>query len=117
ILIFFTVAVIALIIAAVWEWRHPDPVVEIRLLGERNFAIANFFYFLFGFTLFGSTVLIPHMLQSLYGYTATDAGLVLGPGAMVIVVLAPLVVRLVNRIPVARLLAVGFAVLGLSMWY
>jgi len=57
------------------------------------------------------------MLQSLYGYTATDAGLVLGPGAMVIVVLAPLVVRLVNRIPVARLLAVGFAVLGLSMWY
>ena len=55
ILIFFTVAVIALVVAAVWEWRHPDPVVEIRLLGERNFAIANFFYFLFGFTLFGST--------------------------------------------------------------
>src|SRR6266404_2337449 len=74
IVIFFTVAVIALVIAAVWEWRHPDPVVEIRLLGERNFAIANFFYFLFGFTLFGSTVLIPQMLQSLYGYTATDAG-------------------------------------------
>src|SRR5712664_3155433 len=77
ILIFFSVAVVALVIAAVWEWRHPDPVVEIRLLGERNFAIANFFYFLFGFTLFGSTVLIPQMLQSLYGYTATDAGLVL----------------------------------------
>src|SRR6202051_86610 len=45
ILIFFSVAVVALVIAAVWEWRHPDPVVEIRLLGERNFAIANFFYF------------------------------------------------------------------------
>jgi len=29
----------------VWEWRHPDPVVEIRLLGERNFAIANFILF------------------------------------------------------------------------
>src|SRR5258708_34686981 len=57
------------------------------------------------------------MLQSLYGYTATDAGLVLGPGAMVIVILAPVVVRLVNRIPVARLLAVGFTILGLSMWY
>lgn len=46
-----------------------------------------------------------------------DAGLVLGPGAMVIVILAPLVVWLVKRIPVARLLAVGFIVLGLSMWY
>src|SRR6201981_1770940 len=117
IVIFFTVAVVALIVAAVWEWRHPDPVVEIRLLGERNFAIANFFYFLFGFTLFGSTVLIPQMLQSLYGYTATDAGLVLGPGAMVIVVMAPLIVRLVKRIPVSWMIGFGFTVLGCAMWY
>jgi MFS transporter, DHA2 family, multidrug resistance protein len=117
ILIFFTVAVIALVVATVWEWRHPDPVVEIRLLGERNFAIANFFYFLFGFTLFGSTVLIPQMLQSLYGYTATDAGLVLGPGAAVIVVLAPVMVRLLPKVGVKPMIAVGYCILALSMWY
>jgi len=114
---FFAIAIVALVIAIFWELRHPDPVVEIRLLTERNFAIANGYYFLFGFVLFGSTVLIPQMLQSLYGYTATDAGLVLGPGAMVIVVLAPVVVRLVGRIPVARLLALGFAILAFAMWY
>jgi DHA2 family multidrug resistance protein len=114
---FFVVAIAALVFALVWELRHPDPVVEISLLKDRNFALANAFYFLFGFVLYGSTVLIPQMLQSLYGYAATDAGLVLGPGAMVIVILAPVVVRLVNRIPVARLLAVGFTILGLSMWY
>ena len=114
---FFVVAITALIAAVIWELRHPDPVVDISLLKERNFAIANGYYFLFGFVLFGSTVLVPQMLQSLYGYTATDAGLVLGPGAMVIVVLAPLVVRLVRRIPAARLLALGFTILGLSMWY
>jgi MFS transporter, DHA2 family, multidrug resistance protein len=79
IVVFLSVAVLALMAAAVWEWRYPDPVVEIRLLADRNFAIANAYYFLFGFALFGSTVLIPQMLQSLYGYTATDAGLVLGP--------------------------------------
>jgi len=117
IVIFFTVAVVALVVAAVWEWRHPDPVVEIRLLGERNFAIANFFYFLFGFTLFGSTVLIPRMLQSLYGYTATDAGLVLGPGAMVIVVLAPVMVRLLPKVGVKPMIAVGYVIFALSMWY
>jgi len=117
ILMFFTVAIVALIIATVWEWRHPDPVVEIRLLGERNFAIANFFYFLFGFTLFGSTVLIPQMLQSLYGYTATDAGLVLGPGAMVIVVLAPVMVRLLPRVGVKPMIAAGYFIFALSMWY
>src|SRR6185437_13228736 len=84
---FFLIAIAALVVAVIWELRHPDPVVEIALLKERNFAIANGYYFLFGFVLFGSTVLLPQMLQSLYGYTATDAGLVLGPGAMVIVVL------------------------------
>src|SRR4029077_13555992 len=117
IVIFFTVAVVALIVAAVWEWRHADPVVEIRLLGERNFAIANFFYFLFGFTLFGSTVLIPQMLQSLYGYTATDAGLVLAPGALVIVVLAPFIVRILPKVGIKPLIAVGYIIFALSMWY
>ncbi len=117
ILTFFTIAVVALVIAAFWELRHPDPVVEIRLLGERNFAIANFFYFLFGFTLFGSTVLIPQMLQSLYGYTATDAGLVLGPGAMVIVVLAPVMVRLLPKVGVKSMIAMGYFIFALSMWY
>src|SRR5438309_4157819 len=116
ILIFFSVAVVALVFAAVWEWRHPDPVVEIRLLGERNFAIANFFYFLFGFTLFGSTVLIPQMLQSLYGYTATDAGLVLGPGAMVIVALAPLVVKILPKVGIKPLIFTGYIIFGIAMW-
>jgi DHA2 family multidrug resistance protein len=114
---FFAIAVLTLIMAVIWELHHHDPVVELRLLKERNFAIANFFYFLFGFVLFGSTVLIPQMLQSLYGYTATDAGLVLGPGAMVIVIMAPLVVRLVKKVPVSRLIALGFTILGFAMWY
>src|SRR5467141_867484 len=114
---FFAIAIVALVVAVAWELRQQDPVVELRLLRERNFALANAFYFLFGFVLFGSTVLIPQMLQSLYGYAATDAGLVLGPGAMVIVVMAPLMVRMVKRIPAAWMIGFGFAVLGFSMWY
>jgi len=114
---FLSVALISLLAALYWELRHRDPVVEIRLLKNRNFAIASFFYFLFGFVLFGSTVLIPQMLQGLFGYTATLAGLVLGPGALVIVVLAPVVVRLVGRLPVGALIAFGFSVLGLAMWF
>jgi MFS transporter, DHA2 family, multidrug resistance protein len=114
---FFIVAIFALLTAVIWELRQPDPVVEIRLLKERNFALANSFYFLFGFVLFGSTVLIPQMLQSLYGYTATSAGLVLGPGALVIVVMAPFVARMVRHIPVAWMIGFGFTVLGCAMWY
>jgi DHA2 family multidrug resistance protein len=117
IVLFFSIAVLALIAAIFWEWRHPDPVVEIRLLADRNFAIANVYYFVFGFTLFGSTVLIPQMLQSLYGYTATDAGLVLGPGAFVIVVLAPFIVRILPRIGIKPLIFTGYVIFALAMWH
>jgi len=116
IVVFLSIAVLALIAAVFWEWHHPDPVVEIRLLADRNFAIANAYYFLFGFALFGSTVLIPQMLQSLYGYTATDAGLVLGPGALVIVVLAPFVVRILPKVGIKPLIFVGYVIFATAMW-
>jgi DHA2 family multidrug resistance protein len=116
IVVFFTIAILALACAVVWEWRHPDPVVEIRLLRDRNFALSNVYYFLFGFALFGSTVLIPQVLQQLYGYTATDAGLVLGPGALVIVVLAPVVVRILPKVGVRPLIGIGYCIFALAMW-
>jgi MFS transporter, DHA2 family, multidrug resistance protein len=117
--VLFTIACMALLVALVWEWRHSDPVVELKLLRERNFALAVGFYFLFGFGLFGSTTMIPEILQSLYGYTATDAGLVLGPGAAVITFLAPVVAQLVQRGKVSprALIAFSFAMVGASMWY
>jgi len=117
IILFFSISMVALVFAVIWEWNHPDPVVEIRLLADRNFALANVFYFIFGFTLYGSTVLIPQMLQRLYGYSATNAGLVLGPGAFVIVLLAPVVVRILPKVGVKRLLGFGYFVFALAMWY
>ena len=114
---FLAIAVVAIAIAIWWEWRHDDPVVELTLLRERNFAIANVYYFLFAFGLFGSTVLIPEMLQTLFGYTATDAGLALGPGAAVVTILAPFVVRIVPRVGVKRMLAFSFTVAALSFFY
>src|SRR5207245_6262954 len=114
---FFAVAIVALVVAVVWELRQQDPVVELKLLRERNFALSNVFYFLFGFVLFGSTVLIPQMLQSLYGYTATDAGLVLGPGAFVIVALAPLIVKILPRVGIKPLIFTGYVIFAIAMWY
>jgi DHA2 family multidrug resistance protein len=91
------IAVVCLGSAVFWELRQADPVIDFRLLKVRNFAIACAFYFLFGVGLFASTTLIPQILQSLYGYRAIDAGLVLGPGAFVITVLAPMGAQLVQR--------------------
>jgi len=93
----FVIGVGCLTAAVFWELHHPDPVIDFRLLKIRNFAIANFFYFVFGVGLFASTTMIPQILQTLYGYRAIDAGLVLGPGAFVITLLAPVGAQLVQR--------------------
>ena len=93
----FVIGVGCLTAAVFWELHVPDPIIDFRLLKIRNFAFANFFYFIFGFGLFASTTMIPQLLQSLYGYRAIDAGLVLGPGALVITFLAPVGAQLVQR--------------------
>ena len=62
-----------------WEWSHDDPIVDLKLLKNRNFGTAVFLQFVLGMVLFGSTVLIPQFLQVLLGYTAERAGMVLSP--------------------------------------
>jgi MFS transporter, DHA2 family, multidrug resistance protein len=103
----------------VWELHAKEPVIDFRLLGNRNFAIASALFLVFGFGLFGSTTLIPQILQSLYGYRATDAGLVLGPGALVITFFAPIAAQLIQRqiVPARVLLAISMITVAGAMWY
>lgn len=113
------IGVIGFIAAVVWELRVKEPVIDFRLLTDRNFGLASILFFLFGFGLFGSTTLIPQMLQSLYGYRAIDAGLVLGPGALVITLLAPLAARLIQRqiVPPRILIMISLSTVAIAMWY
>ena len=113
IVFFFSIAIVALIAAVILGVAPSRPCGRDSPARDRNFAIANFYYFLFGFALFGSTVLIPQMLQSLYGYTATDAGLVLGPGAFVIVALAPLIVRILPKVGIKPLIFTGYIIFAI----
>jgi DHA2 family multidrug resistance protein len=75
----FILAVCLLVFFAYWEWNHPDPIVDLKLLQNRNFGTAVFLQLVLGMVLFGSTVLIPQYLQVLRGYTAERAGMVLSP--------------------------------------
>src|SRR6202171_920351 len=91
------VAVFGWVGTILWELYVKEPIIDFRLLTNRNFAIASVLFFVFGIGLFGTTTLIPQMLQSLYGYRAIDAGLILGPGALVITCLAPVSAQLLQR--------------------
>jgi len=111
-------AVLGWIGTIVWELYVKDPVVDFRLFRSRNFAIAGILLFVFGVGLFGTTTLIPDMLQSLYGYRAIDAGLILGPGALAITFLAPISAQLLQRrmISPKAMVLTSIKVIGLSMF-
>jgi DHA2 family multidrug resistance protein len=115
---FLAVALTALAAGIWWELRHKEPVVDLTLLRERNFALANFFYFMFGFVLIGSTVLIPQMLQGLFGYTAYQSGWAISPAAFVVVCMAPLVVKFIfPAFGAARLIGGSFLLQAAALWY
>jgi DHA2 family multidrug resistance protein len=100
----------------VWELHRNDPIVDLRLLKDKNFALANLLMFMLGFILLGSTAILPLYVQALLGYTATDAGMVLSPGGFAIMLIMPLIGRLVTRIDVRHMIAFGLVVSALSLY-
>src|SRR6185437_4920896 len=117
ILSFAIVAGVCIISALIWEFRHENPVIDIRLFQNRNFAVSCVMMFMLGAALFGATVLLPQLVQTLMGYTAEQAGMVLSPGAVVIILLLPLVGRLVSRVDPRILIAFGFLVAALGLYH
>jgi DHA2 family multidrug resistance protein len=85
------ISFVSLLTLAVWEWVHPQPVVNVRLLRHRGFAICCGMMFLVGFMLISTTQLLPQLSQTLMGYDATTAGLTLGTGGIASLVLMPVV--------------------------
>ncbi len=115
----FGIALVCWTAAIIWELHQKDPVIDLRLFKSRHFAIAAVLLFVFGFGIFGTTTMIPQILQSLYGYRAIDAGLVLGPGALMITLLAPIGARLVQKGIVHPRVMLGFSLAGAAaaIWY
>ena len=110
------IAVIGIIAAIIWEWKAKHPIVDLHLFKERNFAIASAILFMIGLVLFSSTVLLPLMLQSLFGYTALDAGLVLSPGAVMIMVAMPIVGFLLTRLEPRWLIVFSLVVCSFGLY-
>ena len=86
--IFFVLGLTALIF---WELRHPNPVVNFRALRERNFAACCFIIFCAFAVLYAASTSLPALLQSLFGYDALSAGLVMSPAGFGALVAMPFV--------------------------
>jgi DHA2 family multidrug resistance protein len=97
-----------------WELTTRAPVVDLRILKDRNFAVGSVIFFAFGAVLYGMVTLQPLFLQTLLGYTALDAGLTVSPRGVGAIVSFILVGALIGRINARVLLGIGFVFLGLS---
>jgi MFS transporter, DHA2 family, multidrug resistance protein len=110
------VAAVGLISFVVWEWLYKNPIVEVKLFRNLNFLSANFMMFVLGILLFSSLVMMPLFLQSLMGYTAESAGLVLSGGGLLLLLLMPVVGVLSSKVQSRYLVAFGWLTLSIGMF-
>jgi DHA2 family multidrug resistance protein len=116
--IFGSICVVALVVLVVWEIYHPQPVMNVRLLRHRSFAICCIMMLGVGFTLIAATQLLPQLAQSLMGYDATTSGLTLGLAGIITIVLMPLSGVLTGRVVQPRwLVFIAFCGTAYAMWY
>ncbi|HUJ20594.1 MAG TPA: DHA2 family efflux MFS transporter permease subunit [Bryobacteraceae bacterium] len=108
-------AVAGLIAVVLWELRQKEPVVDFRMLKDRNFAIATGSMFLLGFVLYSSTAMLPIFLQTLMGYNATLSGEVISPGGIAIILMMPIVGRLVGKMDPRPLVIFGLSISALGL--
>lgn len=114
--IVFTVAVAAasLLMFVMWELYTPEPIVNLRVFLNRNFAVGAVLIACVGVVLYGSTALLPLFLQTLLGYPAVESGLAVSPRGVGSVISMLIVGRLIGKVDARYLIAFGFLVLAYS---
>ena len=109
--------VTALIALVIWELNHDDPVIDLRLLKSRNFSLTIGVMAITGMILFGTTQLIPQMLQQVLGYSSLDAGLALTAGGVATVLMVPIAGRLTGKVDVRVLLLPALLLQAAALWH
>ena len=110
---------IALVGFILFLWREmttPHPIIDLSMYRKRNFTMTQIVMLVIGAALYSTTVMIPQFLQEVLNYTATEAGLVLSIGGVVLIVLLPIVGFIGQKIDPRAMIAFGFAVVTFGIW-
>jgi DHA2 family multidrug resistance protein len=113
---------VSLLVLVWWELskRNKHPIIELRVLHNRDLAGSIFLFIALGFGLFGGTFLFPLFTQNLLGFTPTETGLTLMPGGIATAAVALICGRLLNgRRPLVdprMLIYFGIAIFIFAMW-
>ncbi|MBB4659660.1 DHA2 family efflux MFS transporter permease subunit [Parvularcula dongshanensis] len=112
----FAVVILFLGVLPFWELNKKNPILDIRLFKNPNFAISFCLLFAIGLNLFGATTVLPLMLQQAFGYSATQAGIAVALGAVLVFLFIPVAGRLTGSVPTWTLILPGFLILTFSLY-
>ena len=117
IIVLTIIAAIGLIALIIWELTDDNPVVDVSLFKSRNFTVGCVSTSLAFLVYSGTVVLIPLLLQQVYNYTATWAGLAAAPVGLLPIILAPIIGKFGNKIDMRILITVSFMVYALTFYW
>jgi len=110
------IALTGLIALLYREFTAQHPVIDLALYRRRNFAMSQIVMVVIGAALYSTTVMIPQFLQEMLGYTATDAGMALSAGGLVLMLILPIVGWLGQKMDPRLMITFGFALLSFGIW-
>lgn len=116
ILTFSAICVVSLVTLIWVELTHEHPIINLRLFKNVSFSAGNFIMFVVGFCLYGSITMIPLFLQTLMGYSATDAGMVLAPGGIATLVTMPAVGAMLQKRDGRKIIFTGLIISAVAMF-
>jgi MFS transporter, DHA2 family, multidrug resistance protein len=110
-------AALGILGAVSWLLIEKRPIVNLNVFKDKNFALGCLFIAATGGTLYAGAVVIPQFAQSVVGYTATWAGLILSPGGIVVILLIPIVGGLMKIAQTRFVIGAGFFIMGWAFFY
>ncbi|HKD85487.1 MAG TPA: DHA2 family efflux MFS transporter permease subunit [Terriglobales bacterium] len=109
-------AVVGLVGLVIRELTTEHPVLDLTVFKYRSYAVGTFLMTFIGFVLYGSTVLLPLLMQVILGYTAFHAGVTNLPRGLASFCIMPIVGRLTDKIDHRKLLGIGLVASAYAMW-
>src|SRR5512132_2675061 len=109
------ISAVTLVTLIFQQLRSPNPLVDLRLFKDRTYAVGVFLMTVLGFVLYGSLVLLPIMLQTLFGYPSLQAGQAMVPRGIGSLIMMPMVGMLTGHVDARKLLIVGLTIGGATL--
>jgi DHA2 family multidrug resistance protein len=117
ILLLAIVAVISLVYLVIWELTEKHPIVDLALFAKRNFMVGTLSVSIGYMVYFGTIVLLPLVLQTQMGYTATSAGLAAAPIGILPIILSPIIGKNAHRVDMRWLVTLSFVVYAMCFFW